>query len=173
MAPNTRTLTNKKGTTLQTSLTDKEAFDILAAKVDDRQASDFENSLVAAGRRFGLSEEQFWWIHKCATPKFEVEIDADKIASKLYQLAAIIGKRKAEIVAKSQDKTVVFKIAGDRSKYCGDIWVLDDREYPQTAIYGRIAQNDHKFRGTDVDNVVESIVRKLNENNCQVDQLEV
>jgi len=61
----TRTLVNNKGKSLDTPYTDKDAFDKLSRHVSDRADDEsFESDLISKGKRYGLSEQQFWWVHK-------------------------------------------------------------------------------------------------------------
>lgn len=67
-----RTLVNKKGGSLTTTLSDQQAFKIVEKSVKlNPHKNTFATNLVTTCKRHGLTDEQFWWIHKIAQMEIE------------------------------------------------------------------------------------------------------
>jgi hypothetical protein len=127
----TRTLVNNKGKSLDTPYTDKEAFDRLkkhTVEKDDDES--FEFDLINKGQRYGLSEQQFWWVHKLLLD-LENPPERPQLMGiwNAYSRAkiAMVGQRgmKRCIGIDESGESILFSVAGERSKYRGSIWVKD------------------------------------------------
>jgi len=161
-----RTLRNRKGKTLTTVRTDKEAFDELERQVQDGQQDTFAADLVYKGARNGLSEEQFWWVHKLLEPRDECMIPVGNITHRMHaalDAGASMRSLKVELRT-SDDQPVKLAMAGSRSKYSGDVWVTDDGAYPDNRLYGRIEHTTGVFKGHNVPVSVQDLLRAVQSN---------
>jgi hypothetical protein len=62
-----RTLVNRRGGELVTTMTDKKAFKTVEKIVEaNPHQNKFAANLITTGKKHGLTDEQFWWIHKIA-----------------------------------------------------------------------------------------------------------
>lgn len=143
-----RTLTNRKGVSIETPYTDGEAFKRLERLVEDRVLSGFAKSLVDNGRRFNsISPEQFFWIHKLL---LDHENPPDRILyrqiASAYQRALQRGVsiKNMKLNIKNQEgDPIQLSMAGPRSKYHGNVWVT----VPERELYcGRITPEGAFFQ---------------------------
>ena len=130
----TRTLVNNKGQSIDTPYTDKEAFDKLKRRALEGSVGDFATDLLTKGARYGLSDQQFWWIHKLL-----LELENPPERPQMMGIWNAYSRAKLAMVSQ-KDMTMsfgieeggsdlVFSVAGSRSQYAGSIWVripLDD-----------------------------------------------
>lgn len=165
---NKRILTNKKGVTVQTLYTDKEAFDIVAQAVKNRSMGNFASDLIDKGNRYGLSEEQFWWVHKLANQQ-EVKIQAGNILHVFTQAALNgVSTRHLKQSFETPGGTVGLSISGLSSRHAGTIWVTDGGKYPDNKLYGKIDKAHGIFTGTDVPPYVIELIKELNDNPIKI-----
>lgn len=163
-----RALRNKKGVTLYTLLSDKEAFNTLEKHVEQGHGTDFARDLVFKGQRHGLSEEQFWWVHKMANdivnpPK---PLMLTNIANR-FTRARDRGVKVKDLKAKigsvevhGQPRKVELSYATGRSRYPGSVWV----NIPEVEIYcGRIDTDGTFFRTTNCPDEVVTVLLKTND----------
>lgn len=139
----TRTLTTKKGKTIKTDLFDFDALEICRTLTDNSFAQD----LVAKEDRYGLSHDQWVWVHVLA---IESATQPDT-AVPVYNVSEIVARLTAakangikfpRVRIETQDqKPIVFSLAGDRAKVPGSVNVTDGGKYPNNAFYGRIELN--------------------------------
>tara|TARA_Y100001972_G_scaffold125774_1_gene177759 strand:- start:161 stop:691 length:531 start_codon:yes stop_codon:yes gene_type:complete len=131
----TRTLVNNKGQSIDTPYTDKEAFDKLKRRALEQPVGNFTSDLIAKGARYGLSDQQFWWVHKLL-----LELENPPERPQLMGIWNAYSRAKLAMVSQrdmtcsftlddKEDTQLVLSVAGSRSKYAGSIWVripLDD-----------------------------------------------
>ena len=163
-----RVLVNRKGQELTTTLSDKEAFDFLAKLVDQGEADDFAESLIAKGRKYNsISQEQFWWIHKLGQPK------PPPVNLELYQLwccfdsAMENGVRIKQIrkaFLQDSPEEFILQMCGPRSKHYGSIMVIGPGEYPQNKYYGKILSGSGEFQGRDTPKPIQDMLTLINRN---------
>ena len=152
-----RVLVNRKGQSLTTHMTDAEAFKELERQVTDGEQAGFAFDLILKGKKYGLSQEQFWWVHKLAEPK--VLIDADHIVNTFHKARDNgVKQRSLKTTVLADGVPVVLSLAGPRSKYKGDIWVTDDGDYPGNTIFGRIGHESGVFEGKGVPEAVAKLI---------------
>ena len=159
-----RTLTNRKGKTVVTERTDKEAFTELQRLVLDGWDSEFPVSLLQQGLKRGLSEEQFWWVHKLIEPKDEVP--CGNITHRMQE-ALFAGAKVKDLkltLTTGQGNPVKISMAGPKSKNHGDVWVTDDGEYPDNKLYGRISRTTGVFVGEGVPQDVQELLATIHDN---------
>lgn len=163
-ASQTRTLVNKKGREVTTPYTDGEAFKVLEQQMKDGNASQFAVDLIYKGRKYGLSEEQFWWIHRLAIPEPPLEIKVPNIRHSVE--CALEAGVKAKNIKKRFDLpegNVVVAMAGPRSKHYGTIFVTDDGVYPDNKYYGKIDAHGI-FTGRNTPEFVQKLIVAINDN---------
>lgn len=143
-----RTLVNRRGKELETTRTDKEAFDELERLVEEGKADQFATDLIQKGIKNGLSEEQFWWVHKLCD-QTNVKLPLGNISGRMAAaVRAGVSLRAMKCsLETSENKIVRLSIAGQRSKNAGDVWVSDDGKYPDNVLYGRIETATGIFHG--------------------------
>ena len=162
----TRTLVNRKGQSLNTERTEKQAFAELERRVKAGEASDFAADLIRKGRKNGLSDEQFWWVHKLLEPVNEVEIPCGNINARMNN-ARDNGVKVRNLKVRFDtelDGCVQLMMAGPRSKYYRSIWVTDGGQYPENVLYGMIDYNTGVFKGRDVPLEIQALLREINDN---------
>ena len=159
-----RTLVNRKGRTVVTNRSDGEAFAELERRVDEGSVGEFARDLVSKGRRYGLSEEQYWWVHKLLVPP--TELDCSEVATRMRNARRNgVGIKALRLTVSSDEGNVVqLSMAGSRSKYCGDIWVTDGGVYPDNTLYGRIDAVSGMFLGSDVPDDVTKVLEDIQDN---------
>jgi len=130
----TRTLVNNKGKSLDTPYTDKDAFDKLSRHVSDRADDEsFESDLISKGKRYGLSEQQLRGVHKLLLD-LENPPERPQLMGiwNAYSRAkiAMVGQRgmKRCINTDESGESLIFSVAGEKSKYRGSIWVKDQED---------------------------------------------
>lgn len=161
---NKRILTNKKGVTVETPYTDKEAFDIVSQAVNHGSLGNFAVDLITKGNKYGLSDEQFWWVHKLANQQ-QVSIQAGNILH-VFNQAKLNGvsPRRLKQEFETPNGTIVLSISGPSSRHAGTIWVADEGKYPDNKLYGKIDKAHGIFTGTDVPQHVVDFIKDLNDN---------
>lgn len=148
------------------TLTDKEAFNLLAEQVARGEKDGFAADLVQKGGKYGLSEAQFWWIHKLGMPENKCELQANEIVARFTEASFnnVAVKHLRLYIPDAEGGTVKFAFAGPRSKHHGDVWVTDDGEYPNNKLYGRIPRSTGIFVGRDVPDLVQVVIQQVNDN---------
>ena len=68
----------------------------------------------------------------------------------------------------SDGRTVVLKVNGEKSKYKGQIAVVDDRPFGEGSYFGRIDVTGKFYAGRDNDSRIESLLYRLAENPAHV-----
>ena len=159
-----RTLVSRKGQRCETPHTDAEAFEKLAV-IAEQTGNSFATDLVVKGRRNGLSEEQFFWVHKLVAdhenpPKL---ILYPEIAS-AYRRGRDAGVSQRNMkyqIGYAGDQVVQLAIAGPRSKNAGCVWVT----LPDTDTYcGKIGLDNCFYRSKTCGDDVVEVLNKLEEN---------
>jgi hypothetical protein len=118
-----RTLTTRKGKSVNTPLTDEEAMRVLK---DAHLDNDFARSLIASAGR--LSAEQNTWVHILAMENAIVNFDLPNLMAKLRQ-AYIDGDKRPSLGGKRwnlyvEETTVRMTVDGDPAGYVDkqDVW---------------------------------------------------
>lgn len=130
----TRTLVNNKGQSLETPYTDKEAFDKLRKHtVEEDDDESFAADLIHNGNRYGLSDQQFWYVHHLL-----LELDNPPERPNLKGIWDAYSRAKLAMVSQRGMKRCIntaeageaikLSVAGERSKYNGSIWVKSQDE---------------------------------------------
>lgn len=162
-------MTNRKGKTVTTSYSDAEAFRVVEQAVREGRLDGFAVDLVTKGSKYGLSDEQFWWVHRLANPEPMVEQPAQNVLHAFKQAAANgVKARNLKLLYQTDDGTVQLAMAGAKSKYQGDIWVTDGGTYPDNKLYGRIDGAHGIFRGRDVPQHVAKLITQLNDGKAKM-----
>lgn len=160
-----RVLTNKKGQTVETAYSDQEAFNLLEDQVKQKIASPFAYSLVTNGKRFGLTDEQFWWIHKLVNPQKPKTLMCERIR---YSFSEAVNRgaklRFLKVIVDSNDGIKLgLSLASERSKHRGVIFVTDGIGYPSGKTYGKIDESG-VFSGFETPEVILNFLSEVNEN---------
>jgi hypothetical protein len=182
-----RTLTNKKGRTIQTPYSDHEALALIR-----KSTSEFAQSLVYKSTgRWGLSYEQWFYVHDMAmqatlpaAPRPTVEVaDMSRVIAMFETAKAHAAKRtgkKARApkihlqVSKVQDHQnfemypICLSMAGDSAKVPGSINVTDGGPYGNNKWYGRILRNGTFEAGRDVPSTLVPFLKEFAANPEQI-----
>ena len=162
--------TNRNGETLCLESpfeTNVEAASNLWLKIDNGTLTgDFPLSIWDAFRRFGerISTAQSYWLHKLAMDpqpqESEGTYDLSGITS-LFETAKEHLKHPKIILQTEEGTPVKISLAGERSKYTGQIMVSG----PQygSAWYGRIDLNGDFFPGKDSSEEIKSLLTSLSQ----------
>lgn len=136
----TRTLTSSKGKKVTTHLTDGQAFQICGSL-----PSGFAQSLVSKGGKWGLTPDQWVWVHALALESLtkDAEIEAETHPTypaipALFQTAQAHLENPKIRLETASGGTVVLTVASGKSKYPGHIHVSDGGPYGNNRYYGRI-----------------------------------
>ena len=131
LQPTTRTLVNNKGESLETTYSNKDAFDRLSKHaVEEGDDKSFAADLTSKGNRYGLSEQQFWWVHKLVldieNPPEQPQLMGIWNAYSRAKIAMVSqrGMQRCISVADTRE-SLIFSVAGEKSKYRGSLWVKD------------------------------------------------
>lgn len=161
-----RVLVNRKGKQISTTRSDKDAFNELERRVEEGNAGTFAADLISKGTRYGLSDEQFWWVHSLLEPVDHAEIPCGEITARMHD-ALLNGVKmrnmKCNLLTEG-GQPIRLSMAGSRSKYHGDVWVTDDGEYPSNRLFGRIEQSTGIFKGHNVPEDVQILLIAIQEN---------
>lgn len=154
-ATNQRTLVNRKGQQVITPYTEAEAFKIVEDGVTSGKLTGFAADLIAKGKRYGLSEEQYWWVHRLAVPREQEQLDCNAIVQSFTRGKHNGVKQRNQKVdfVLSDGSKLRLAAASARSKHAGCIFVTDDGAYPDNKYYGKIDQHGF-FTGYDVPSLV-------------------
>lgn len=165
-----RVLTNRKGKTVETPYTDSEAFTIVEDGVRKGTLGSFAAELVNKGARYGLSEEQYWWIHRLAVPPVTVKVNCNNIMHR-FQRAFDNGVRASRMKVNflTEGGPIRLSFATPRSKNFRDVYVTDDGEYPDNTYYGKIDHNSGMM--TVNDSTPQFVIDFLNNLNDSPDKL--
>ena len=138
-----RTLTTKKGMSIQTDLSDHQAMEGLKA-VD----SDFARDLLKKCEGRALSYDQMAWVHKLvidnARPAETADIGDLAPILRLFATAREHLKFPKIRIAIDADTRIKLSIAGPRAKFPGTVNVTDDAPYGFAGWFGRI-HDDGEF----------------------------
>lgn len=140
----TRTLTTRKGRSIETSLTDNEAFVIVERLADE--GGSFAAKLAEAGKRWGLSNEQNIWCHILAVESMTpaaaaIAVDVSGINELFSTVGDAVKFPKITLVTDNGEKVQLSR-AGDRAKHPGSINVTDGGRYGDNVWYGRIIDGE-------------------------------
>ena len=129
------------------ALTDKEAIEVLTTG-KEREGSEFIRSLLANYDKKGrLSDKQWYWVHKMANealvPPAPREVVAHDLGASFAKIIFLFKKAKVHLKYPSirlatSAGPVVLKVAGDASKYTGQVHVTNGGPYGANTYYGRI-----------------------------------
>lgn len=145
----TRTLTTKRGKTVETCLSDDEARRIVReAIIDGSLTSGFAKDLIERWDRWNrLSADQMIWVHVFANELLG-DKDEDKAETEAIELPRIVeilrGARNAGLkypkvrLETDDGQKVVLSIAGARAKIPGSVNITDGRRYGENIWFGRI-----------------------------------
>jgi hypothetical protein len=139
----TRRLVTRKGRTVDTPYTDRQAFDRLEQMVEQGKGGDFAADLIAKGITKGLSDEQFKWVHilvvEAETPRESIMLPNIASAYRRGVEAGVAQRNMKILVGVVDEQPVQLSVAGRRSKHCGSVWVT----LPQSDTYcGRIGTDN-------------------------------
>jgi len=132
-----RTLTTKKGMSIETNLSDHEAMEGLKAV-----NSNFARDLLRKCEGRALSRDQMAWVHKLviddARPPETADIGDLGGILRLFATAREHLKFPKIRIAIDADTVIKLSVAGPRAKFPGTVNVTDDAPYEFTRWYGRI-----------------------------------
>ena len=141
------TLTNRKnGTTITSNLTNAAALEICG-----NSNNSFGRDLARSARnsRYGLSDAQWFWVHKIAielgAPAASAPAAAPvaapvAVAPRLAAIWAMFpqGRKRGKIRLRANNKPLILSLAGANSRYKGQILVTNGGDYGSNTYYGRI-----------------------------------
>jgi len=129
-----------KGESFESKLSTVEALGVLA-----KIKSDFAASLLdQSQRKRGLSSKQLAWVHKLAHDFTNRQDKTADLGGSFEKISALFMAAKEHLkfpkvrLQTSTGRNIVLKLAGNRSRYTGDIHVCDEDE----GYYGRIQAKD-------------------------------
>ena len=157
-----RTLTTKKGKTIETTLTDREAFAILRTM---ETPTDFATKLLAVQN---LTHDQIVWVHVLACEVFRPQTQVQKPKEHLMETirrmirARENGLKWPKIRLQTEGgERLVLSLTGAASKRPGTVNVTDGGPYPDNAYYGRIETNGELTEGRDITENILDLLRKF------------
>lgn len=166
--------------------TKQEQLELLAANLDKLPANDwqFANSLIMQERAKGsLSEKQWEWVAKLAMRaigKTNYEEDYKHHAStslelptirEMFNIAARDLKHPAIRLQTSNSGEVRLSLAGEASRYAGQVNITDGARYPDNKFYGRIDSTGKMLVRTDLPEDVKQLLLNLNADPRQLAKL--
>lgn len=111
-----------------------------------------------------------------AAPRLAAQLTPTSNLHKLLE-TAISNRSKYPSVTLANEHygPVVVKLAGDRSKHCGDCWVMDTGKYPDTTIFGRITRAGEYLKYKDATKIAQNDIAKdqLEQLHTMIEQLVV
>jgi len=158
-------LTSDRGKSVETNLTDDEAFEIL---VGIRRPSNFAQDLIVAYRKKGWSHNQRVWGHIIALGELNPEPKpaGEQVTNDIGGLLGVFKRAQSRLkfpkvrLAASDGTPVRFGIAGPRSKHVGTIGITDDGEYGfDQKWFGRIHLDGKFEKGRNLTPAVEQVIR--------------
>lgn len=130
------TLKNRKGVEITTKYSHKEAFERLERYSNQGQGGEFAQNLIYRGSKNGLSEEQFWWVHKLVmdieNPPQPILFPAITNAFARAQEAGVKQRNMKTQIAHDDGAALWLSVAGLRSRHVGSIWVVVKEQHCET-----------------------------------------
>ena len=164
----TRTLTTRKGRSVETHLLDYDALEVCRGLKDNSFAQD----LVAREDRWGLSPDQWAWVHILAieqsapaerAPQEDMGLDVGEIRARLLRARGRGIKHPKIRLDLGDGRRVVCSLCGPASRYEGCVNLTDGGRYPDNIFYGRIDLEGRwrptRAAGEDVRVVITSFAR--------------
>lgn len=156
----TRTMTTSRGDTITTSMTDREAADLILRTSRSTFGKDLAERLVRGVR---LSDKQLPWLHKIALESLLPATPA--VVATALQLPAIVALmsnaarnlRFPKVRFALEAGTLQLSIAGERSRYAGQVMVTDGGRYPDNQFYGSISATEFNRSRRCPDWVIEAL----------------
>lgn len=152
-----------------------EQLKLVEAKLSGR-GRDFAQSLIKQFEDRGmLSDKQMYWvgelIKQANQPKQAKQVedlDGSRIVNMFVQASAKLKRMKIEL--KAGDQRVVFKRAGEHSKYNGSIMVTDGKQFGEAKFFGVIDLEGKFNRGRDCTQEVIELIKNFAQEPEQVAQ---
>jgi hypothetical protein len=137
-----RTLTSRKGKTVETNYTDAEALRVLE---ECETLEGFGCDLVRKAEKYGLTADQNVWVHVLASEiagatESEAPVEGFAPIVMYLEAARAAGIKWPKIRLVTADlRPVVLSLAGNRAKRPGTANITDGGPYEQNTWYGRIS----------------------------------
>jgi len=136
-----RTLTSRKGKTVVTTLTDNDAL----AAISCMTTNEFARKLWNNHKKYGLSDDQMVWVHVLAmgdtAPPEAINVGCMNGLIEIFDRAKVKLKYPKIRLTMPNGKPLCISVAGDRSKYPGQLNVTDGEPFGRNIYYGRIARD--------------------------------
>lgn len=143
----TMLLTNRRNETINTPYSNPEAL----AKLNQlgSRAGSFGQDLVIKSRRYGLSSEQFFYVHKIVLQAEQPRQSAERPKHEVGNLGRVIAMfdrakahlKNPKIRLMVDGQTIQLSIAGPKSKNAGAINVTDGGAYMNNRWFGKITRD--------------------------------
>jgi hypothetical protein len=139
----TRTLTTKRGRSVTTPYSDREAINIC-----QNLSNNFAQDLVFKARKYGLSPDQMTWAHilacEATLPKPAAPAAPTVAVGEMSRISDMFARAKThlknpKITLTVNGMAVQLSLAGPRSKNPGMIYVTDGGPFGNNTYYGKIA----------------------------------
>lgn len=168
------------------AITGQGSFDAECAAVEDlrslvvhmtARSKDFAESLLKQyDDRGSLSDKQMFWVRKLANDAKQVRVNVERpvlkferIVDMMTRASAFLKRMKIELRTE-QDQRVVFKRAGEHSKYNGSVMITDGAPFAEAKLFGIIGLDGVFKPARDCNDDVIELLKKFNENPEEVAQ---
>jgi len=139
-------------------------------KLGDRDR-DFAGSLIEGFDRYGrVSEKQLYWVNVLiqrangAKPMASTELVSVVEIKNLFAKASKSLKRMKIRLKTTFNQNVVFTIAGERSKYAGQVMITDGGPFGDNKYFGKIDMEGNLLKTTQCDDNVLSLIKEFADN---------
>ena len=139
-----RTLTTKKGRTVETELSDPQALAVMRELCVAK--SEFAKSLSMKAAKYSLTYDQLAWVHILANEALGKGQPKPTVKLNMVGILELFTKAKTHLkwpkirLRTEEGHPVVLAVAGNASKYTGQVMVTDGGKFGQNVYYGRITQ---------------------------------
>jgi len=139
-------------------------------KLGDRDR-DFAGSLIEGFDRYGrVSEKQLYWVNVLiqrangAKPMASTELVSVVEIKNLFAKASKSLKRMKIRLKTTFNQNVVFTIAGERSKYAGQVMITDGGPFGDNKYFGKIDMEGNLLKTNQCDDNVLSLIKEFADN---------
>jgi hypothetical protein len=136
-------------------------------KLGDRDR-DFAGSLIEGFDRYGkVSEKQLYWVNVLiqrangAKPMASTELVSVVEIKNLFAKASKSLKRMKIRLKTTFNQNVVFTIAGERSKYAGQVMITDGGPFGDNKYFGKIDMEGNLLKTNQCDDNVLSLIKEF------------
>jgi hypothetical protein len=136
-------------------------------KLGDRDR-DFAGSLIEGFDRYGrVSEKQLYWVNVLiqrangAKPMASTEVVSVVEIKNLFAKASKSLKRMKIRLKTTFNQNVVFTIAGERSKYAGQVMITDGGPFGDNKDFGKIDMEGNLLKTNQCDDNVLSLIKEF------------